>query len=869
LLNTPPFLAVFALAWRGIRTRRSRTLLTLLGIVLGVAVVLAIQVTNESTLASLRQVFDRAAGQANLLVLPAGGRSGETLDEGVLEQLSAERLVLAAAPSLQVFTVPSNQASSYRLDLTIDGVAAGSLLQVLGIDPEVDPQVRVYVLAKGRLPAAGRYEAAVPQRYAAEYQLEVGSRLEILTEQGPARLAITGILADEGVGLLNQGSLVVMPLDTAQDLFLRRGELDEVALLVEAGTAGDPRALQRLKESLEARLGREALVEYPAARGTLVPQMLATYQQGLAFFSVIAIFVGGFLIYNTFTMTVVERTRETGMLRTLGMSRGQVLRMVLAEAALLAAAGSALGVGAGLFLARGLIYLLGGVVSSDAGVLAVPAAGLAQALLVGLAVTFSAALLPAVQAARISPLEALRVRGRSTRPISSLVPLAGASMIAVGWIALYYVVWPEWILFYVGTFSVLLILLGATLTVPLAVRVLEGLTRPIAKAVYAGEGALGSANVQRAVGRTTLTVASLMVALTMVIGIGSLAYTFEEDITTWIDTALGGDLYVRSPLTMREGVGAQLAGVAGVEVVSPARYIDVRAAASYRQVLGGADSRLVFNAIEPGTFRQVGDVQFVAGQGEAEEIWRRFSQGGAVFITSQVAERYGVGQGDFLVLQTRRGEQPFYVAAEMVDFTGEGQVVIGTYADLRRWYSERGADRFTIKIAAGYTVEQVEENIAGRVRGVSTISTEVFKNSIRGLMRQSFRLFDVLNLIGVVIGVLGVINTLTMNVIERRREIGGLRSLGMTQAQVLRMVLAESLSMGLVGGIYGLVFGWLIAQVMILGVNVLSGYDLVYRFTGWPFAVGALIALVVSQAAALAPARRAARVNIIEAIKFE
>jgi putative ABC transport system permease protein len=602
-----------------------------------------------------------------------------------------------------------------------------------------------------------------------------------------------------------------------------------------------------------------------------VPQMLSAYQQGLAFFSIIAIFVGAFLIYNTFSMTVVERTREIGMLRALGMDRLQVVRLVMAEAALLALVGSALGVLAGVLLARGLTTLMRAVVSSEGGPGGLPAVGVAQALLVGGLVTFTAALLPALQAARISPLEALQVRGRSGRPVRREVWLAGLGMIAAGYAALYLVVWPEAFLFWVGTSSVLLILLGATLTVPIVVTLLEGLTRRLAGLLYGNEGFLGSANVRRAVGRTTLTVASLMVALTMVIGIGSLAFTFEQDITGWIDTALGGDLYVRAPRPMREGLGAQLAAVPGVLAVSPARYFTVRTAAGYRELLDGADNSLVFNAIEPDSFRLIGEVQFTAGQGSPEDSWEKFAQGGAIFIGGQVASRYNLAQGDFLVLQTRRGEQAFLVAAEIVDFTGDGQVILGSYGDMRRWFSERGADRFTIKVAPGYSIEQVEREIQTRFqqRSLNTISTEVFKSNIRALMRQSFRLFDVLNLIAVVIGALGVVNTLTMNVIERRREIGGLRSLGMSRRQILRMVLSESLSLGLIGGAYGLLFGFLIAHVLILGVNMLTGYDLSYRFTAWPFLIGILIALLVSQAAALYPARRAAGLNIIEAIKHE
>jgi putative ABC transport system permease protein len=872
MLKTHPFLVTFGLALRNIKARRWRTLLTLMGIVLGVAVVLAIQITNRSTLDSIRQIFDRAAGRANLLVIPTNSRGVNALDERVLDRLVNEDGVEAAAPSLQVYTVLASEAGSFELNFNITGIAPGSMLAVFGIDPAVDAQVRVYDVVEGRLPEAGGYEVAIPEKYVVDKGYKLGDDLVIVSHEGLARLRIVGILGDDGAGLINDGAVAFTALEVVQDLFSRGRELDEIGLRIDPRISDDPRALNQLRESLSRRVGEEGRVIFPAARGELVPQMLATYQQGLAFFSLIAVFVGAFLIYNTFSMTVVERTREIGMLRAIGMSRFQVIRMVFAEAGLLAVAGCGLGLLAGALLARGLMQMMGAVVSADQNILSIPWQGLAQALLVGVGVTFGAAMLPALKASRISPLEALGVRGRTSDRVRPSVWITGLVLIIVGWIVLYFIEWRAEVLFTIGTTAILSILLGATLTVPLVVAVLEGFTRHLARWLYKNEGAIGSSNVRRAVGRTALTVASLMVALTMVIGIGSLAYSFEQDITNWIDTALGGDLYVRSPVLMRESFGNQLAAVPGVASVTPARYFEVRISPSYFSEGYQGDDILVFNAIEPDTYRLMGDVQFASGQGDPEMNWQRLSQGGSLFISTVVSDRFGISQGDEIRLMTRRGEQTFSVAAEIADFTGQGLVVVGTYSDMHRWFADRGVDRFTINIAPGYSVEEVSYQIESRYkdrRHISTQTMETFKEKIRVLMRQSFRLFDVLTMIGVIIGALGVINTLTMNVIERQREIGGLRSLGMTRKQILRMVLAESLALGIIGGIYGLGFGYLIAQILILGMNLVSGYDLVYRFTIWPFVIGVLIALLVSQIAALSPARAAAAVNIVEAIKHE
>jgi putative ABC transport system permease protein len=872
LLTTLPAFSPFFLAFRNMRTRLWRTALTVAGIVLGVAVVLAIQITNESTLESLRRVFDQAAGQANLLVVtPAEAPPGQTLDETVRYRLPADAGIEVVAPSVHVQTVLAREAAINEVNFSIGGASSGTALHLYGIDPALDPQVRIYALAAGRLPTVGRYEVAIPQKYADEKALHLDDDLVILATTGVERLRIVGLLAEDGAALLHDGAVAFAPLEVVQDLFARRGTLDELALRVTPRLADDPQALEALRQALNARLGAAGAVIYPAARGQLVSQMLATYQLGLGFFSLISLFVGAFLIYNTFSMTVVERTREIGMLRAIGMNRFQVIRMVLAEALIVALLGSALGLVGGIALARGLMRLMGAVVTTAPNLLSVPLAGLAYSLAVGVGVTLAAALLPAVQAARISPLEALRARGRSGQGVRRSVWLSGLLLIFVGWAAIYRIPWRQALIFSVGSTAILGILFGATLTVPLVVRLLERITRPMATLLYRNAGAIGSSNVHRSVGRTTLTVAALMIALTMVIGVGSLAYSFEKDITAWIDTALGGDLYIHAPQVMRETFGRQLLTVPGVAVVTPARVISVRLAPASLPEAAASDT-LVYYAIDPLTYRQVNGIEFATGQGDPAAAWQRLEQGKALFVSTTVADQYNVHQGDALVLYTHRGAQAFTVAAEVVDFAGQGLIVTGTYEDLHRWFGEQGVDRFTVKVQPGYQVADVAAEIEARYqerRNVSTGTTEVFKRKIRNLMNQAFRLFDVLSLIAVIIGGLGVVNTLTMNVLERQREIGGLRSLGMMRGQVLHMVLAEALALGLIGGLYGLGFGYGMAQVLVRGMNLMNGYELSYVFSAQPFVAGALIALFVSQGAALYPARSAARVNIVEAIKHE
>lgn len=860
------------LAIRNMRVRWMRTGLTGLGIVLGVAVILAIAVTNDSTLESIRSVFDEASGKSSLLV-QSSSADGGGFDESIAARVRSVEGVVAAAPSLQVTTLLARDAKAWTIAFGIGGQSAGNSLLVVGVDAELDADVRQYDFVAGRWLEGEAYEALITEKYAEEKNLTVGDDLVILTPGKPERLRIVGLIGKSGAGLLNDGVVAFAPLQPVQDMFGRGTNIGALDVVVKPELANSTTDLEALKETLAERLGKNYEVAYPASRGQLVTQMLSTYQQGLSFFSVVALFVGAFLIYNAFSMTVLERTRELGLLRALGMTRAQILSLVISEAVVLGLLGSIVGVGFGLVLARGLIWMLGAVVATSVNELSLPVSGLIQSLLVGGLVTLGSALMPALQAARVSPLEALRVKGAAGagqgRPV---LWFAGVCLLFIAWAFLYWVPWRPEIGFNVGQAAILILLFGATLMVPMVVGLFERIVRPMALAVFGNEGMLGSGNVRRSPARTSLTVASLMVGLAMVIGNSSLSTAFIHDITAWVETALGGDLFVRAPLPMREQFERQLAAVPGVAGITKIRYFSVKVAPSALPADAPDENTIIFASIDPATYRAVGEFEFAANQGDPEVNWERFRQGDALFISTVVADRYHVQQGDTLRLVTRRGEHDFYIAAVAVDFTGQGFIVTGVWDDMRRWFSKSGVDRFTLSIAEGYTTDQVRQAIEDKYkvsRNISVETTEEFKNKVLTLSQQSFRLFDVLGLIGLVVAALGVINTLMMNVLERQREIGGLRSLGLTRWQTTKMVLAEAATLGAIGGAFGLGFGYILSQIFVLALNTLAGYDLQYIFALNIFIAGVFIAFGVSQGAALYPAWKAAGVNIVEAIKHE
>jgi putative ABC transport system permease protein len=854
------------LAFRSLWTRPSRTLLTLFAIVLGVAVILAISVTNLSTLDAITTLFSEASGKAHLVITSqdAGERG---FPEIALRRIVTVPDVETAIPSVQAQTVLVTDESS-PMEISFFGAVAGGLT-IYGIDPVLDAEAREYKLVEGEFLSADldAYDIVLVKDYADEEEIEVGDDIQIVTPEGVETLHVVGLISKEGAGQLNNGAFGVVPLEAAQEMFGLVGDLNQIDV-VARGDASSGARLDELKLLLQARLGDEYVVTYPAARGKRVTQMLDGYQMGFSFFGVVALFVGAFLIFNAFSMTVVERTREIGMLRTIGMTRGQVMQQILAEAGILGFVGSALGVGVGLVLSRGLIRMMEMMLAQEVREVHVPLNGLLTSVVVGLCMTLVATAVPAWQAGRIAPLEALRIRGNPReRWIIRRGWIPGLAILGLSYMVLYHIPLPPAVEDQLGHFVALGVLLGGALLIPASFGVWERVARPVIRRVYGAEGQLGSRNSRRSQTRTTLTVAALMVGVAMILSIRAVTDAFEVDIRDWLDHYIGGDLYVHSSDTMRRDLGQRLEAVTGVAAATPIRYFDVELLRPDGEV-----EQLSFMAVDPASYRRVTSFVFAADQGDPNRLLERLAAGDVVFISSVVSEKHGLEQGETVRLKTRRGEQDFVIAGVVVDFYNQGLVVQGSWRDMYRYFRLDDVSAFLLKVEPDHSVGQVRDLIDrqyGSRRNLSIESNEALSGRALNLLSQTESLFDVLALIAMVVGALGVVNTLTMNVLERTQEVGMLRSLGMTRRQVAKMILAEAIIMGLVGGAFGLVVGLLMSRIVLGAINSMTGYELGYVLPVQGVVVSSAIALIVSQLAALWPARRAASINIIEAIQFE
>jgi ABC-type antimicrobial peptide transport system permease subunit len=940
-----------ALALRNLWSRKLRTLVTGFGIVLGVATVLAFGITNATVANSLNDFFSQTAGDADLTV--ASSDRGQTFRERTLRQA-------ADFPGVTLVVGSLWKGGTARLpDKDKD-------ITLVGIDPEADPRVRSYRLAEGRMidNADRTYTMVMVTTFAEDNGIRLGDDVEIDLGKGRVeRFEVVGLLKNEGTARLNNGSIGFVRLDVAQDLFDEQGRLSQVDLVVSPEIAADGAALDRFKEALATALGDNYTVSYPAAVGQAITDSMAGLQTGLGIFSTVALFVGAMLIYNTFTMTIAERTAEIGMLRAIGATRRQILRLVLAEAVLMGLLGSIVGLGLGIFLAIPLVQMFAqgfGGIPLDR--FSVPPSSVIQAVLVGMVVTLLAALIPAWQAGRISPVEAMRIRAGGRRgffarngwkiglallafslrgvivnalsaPILWLLPslrngdlaafraalsaillivglftmaprfwstvlrLVGRRMGLVerftrwtrnryfdflaegGWViglvlvmqGLAYLT-PVWDYLPEASFFVVMFT-GGTLVVPVTIQLLERMARNVLSLLYGPPGGLGSRNLNRARGRTGLTVGVLMVGVTMIIAIGSLQAAFDGALKDWVNSTIGGDLTVTAERGQRLEFANQLMTVPGVEVATPLSTDGVQmTGVTNSDGFVSKEDSIAFEAVDLPGYRQVAGFQFVQDAEQEDEILARLAQGDAVLVSSVLGDQYHLRRGDTIRLRTRRGERDFEVVGIISNFMWGGKSIVGIWSDWERYLGGNQAWLFLVKLSPGADAEATRQAIKTRLARSGDLEIESavkFREDISRDARMFIEIFSVVVYIAVLVAGLGIVNTMTMNILERVREIGMLRSIGMTRGQIGRMVLAEAAAMGVIGGVFGLGIGWLISEDMVMGMRTGSGWRFEYIFPTVAFVSAAVTALVLSQLAALYPVWRAGKVRIVEAIQHE
>ncbi len=835
-------------ARRSLAARPLRTLLTILGVALGVGVLLTALTTNAGIDGAVDRTVAGLIGRADLRV---EGFTEAGLSPSSLGTIAATPGVAVATPILERRTYPVPDPA---IPL---GDALPAPVTVLGVDPTTYPRVHDLALVAGApLDAAVGPGALITGRLARETGSAVGDTITLNGADGPRAEPIVGILAGDGPIASTDGRTVVIGLGEAETLF-GTGAVSRVDLILAPDATADA-----VGQALQARLTQEPYVlSGPADLARGIRASTADFQATTALIAALALFAGAFLIFNTLSMTVAERAREVGLLRAAGATRRQVNGLVLVQAVILGLAGSLVGVVVGLGLAAVVAWYVraAGIVPIDG---PSPTAGaVLVAVAVGTLVTLAAAVEPAVRAGRISPVDALRpagsgpaVRARLRWLLVVFVVLAAAGLVlrpgtstgagAVRWLAVYGV------------------LLVATLLTPFLLGPLGRIAAYPFGLVAPAASRLARGALVRDRGRTTLTVGALTVGLAMIVALGGLAQDARRAATAWVAGVVPGDLVATSirPVALDEPVADALAGSPGVARVSPIGAFEV----AFR------GTRLPAAAVTGGDL--LADGRLTLTEGDRTAALNALDEGGSAIVPAGLAAGLGLRVGDemsFPLGGDRTAALRVVGIAERTLPVRNGEAILVGWGDATEAFGVTGADLFAIRMAPSATdADRVALASTARGYALEPSSLERIAGAVDDALGRMFGLFDALAIVAVIVAGLGIVNTLTMNVAERVREIGVLRAAGMTRRQVWRMVVVEAGVIGVVGSILGCVTGLVAGQVMI-GLAGGGALRLPFEPDWRTVAVVAVFGVAVAMLAAVWPARVASRMSIVRAVQAE
>jgi putative ABC transport system permease protein len=790
-----------------------------MGVACGVAAVVGMTMSAQTALKSFSKAIEFLRGKAtHSIQRPAG-----PMEEGLLLKLGRD-------PAVEWFSPVIDR----RLRL-----GNGELVRLLGIDPFLDRTIRPEILKVEFLERKANDpenllsflidEKAIFVDNDLKAELGITSDKIIETAKGP--LHIKGSFPNP-----SGEPLVIMDIGHVQKLYQLQGYVDRVDLILSDESA------------FSSRWGKGFLIQSARQRSETLSAMLQAFRLNLEALSLLALFVGVFLIYNTAMFTVVSRRRDTGILRSLGANRMEILTAFLSEILILGIIGGALGGLIGYFLTRFLTGLIGSSISNLYFFLRPePVTWSSWILITGVLLGCSASLfggaIPLFELIRTDPIKALsgRVASRESARKAQRAALAGLFVLLI---SLVLFLLPETHI-YVGFAGVFGFVLGVSLLTGVALVVLHPVVRKILGTLGRLPGKVAAGNIRQNLGRTGVAIAAFMISLSMSIGLGAMIGSFRQSLIWWMDTQIRGDLYIGKIVEAEvpEDFYEEIRKMEGLGGVHPYRNVQTL----YH------NTSINISAVDASVLEKYARFGWLTG---GNENWEMVKQGG-VILSESFSRRFGVKSGETITLEGIQGPTEFKVGAIFYDYTTEHGLVMMDRPIFLKTFGDRTLNNIGIFIdpdnpRRAELLQEVRKR--AEARGLPVLTGAQLHENILNVFDTTFAITRSMRAIAIVVAFFGIAGALLTLFIERSREFGIYRALGFSTGQVAKMTLMEGLGMGLVSFLFSMAVGTTLAILLIKVINIRSfNWTIFYYPALQPYLLTGVTAILASIGAAAFP----------------
>ena len=849
--------ALWNIRWRYLLRHPWQSVLMVLGITLGVAVAVAVDLANASATRAFDYSTDAVAGRATHQLI--GGPQG--LDEALYVDLRRQGLATGGIPAAPIVT-----------DYVYSPQLGDRPFQLLGMDPFAEAPFRNYLWGDGEASIGGLTDlltqpgaVLLSSDTAAYYDLAPGDRLSLEVGGYPRDAFVAGLLTTaDDLSRRSLGGLILADISTAQELTGRLGRLDRIDLIL-------PEDEGAVAEEFHDLLPAGAQIVQVDARTGTIEEMTAAFRLNLLALSLLALVVGLFLIYNTMTFSVVQRRPLFGTLRSLGVTRREVFALVVSEALIVGALGAALGLGLGIVLGRGAVQAVTQTISDLYFVVTVqeieiPASSLVKGALLGILATVLVAMPPAWEAASVPARVALSrsgLEGKARRAVARVA--AGSLVLAVAGLGLLAIPTRSLTVSFAGTLAI--VVAFAALTPLVTMLLMRIATWPLGR-VWGALGRMAPRNVVTSISRTAVAVAALMVAVSVTIGVSLMIGSFRSTVVTWLDQVLQGDVYVSAPSRTSTQATTPLdpAVLPLVESWPGVERVDLLRTTTVESPEGPVS---IFGVYNP----NFGDRPFLSSDLSPEEIWAAMREG-AVVVSEPYANLAGLPRrGGTVTLYTAAGPREFPVAGIYYDYVTSGGTISMSLDTYRRLWNDEALTALALRLAPGADADAVARELGDALAPVQRLfvrPNQALRDEALVIFDRTFAITGALQLLATVVAFIGVLSALLSLLLEKQREVGILRAVGLTARQLWGLVMLETGLMGAVAGLLAMPTGFVLSLILIYIINRRSfGWTLQMQVEPAPFLTALAVAMAAALLAGLYPARRMGKMLTAEALRYE
>jgi putative ABC transport system permease protein len=846
---------LFNVGWRYLLGHVWQSALMVIGITMGVAVVIGIDMANESANRAFDLSTEAITGRATHYV-SAGS-------QGIPEQVYVDlRLSGISIPSAPLIT---DYITSPQL---------GDLpLQVLGIDPFAEAPFRNFLSADEGITMPGLSafftqpgSVFISGDLAERYNIDLDAALQIAYAGRIATGKVAGILQPrEALTRRSLSGTMIMDIASAQELFGRTGIIDRIDLILPDGS-------NELLNAIQEQLPPGVLVQAVSIRNGTVQEMTAAFRVNLTALSLLAMVVALFLIYNTMTFSVIQRRPLFGTLRCLGVTRQEIFLMVIGEALGIGALGAILGTLLGILMGRGTVSLVTQTINDLFFVttvrdIPIPVISLVKGNLLGIVATAVTAAFPAWEAASVPPRSALSRSGLESKAHETVrwVGAAGVAVILVG-AGILWIPTNDLVVSFIGTFACVI---GLAMLTPIITIWLMRAASRVTSLIWGTLGRMAPREVVNAISRTSIAVAALMVAVAVTIGVSLMVNSFRSTVVTWMNQILHGDIYISAPgSTVSQPtypIDPQV--IAILESWESVQRVDLLQSAVVDSPEGPI--QISANNNPNDGLEQI----YLAAEYPPEKIWEAV-QGGAVLVSEPLANRLGLPErGAELSLYTQKGLKTFPVAGIYYDYASTQGNAILSLEVYRQYWDDDQIAAVAMILEPGQDLEAVSRGLETALSGVQRVlvrPNQALRAETLEIFDRTFAITAALQLMTTFVAFVGVLSAMMSLQLDKKRQLGILRAIGLTARQLWGLVVLETGLMGSVAGLFAMPTGYILAVILIYIINRRSfGWTLQMQLDPTPFIQAFVIAVAASLLAGLYPAHRIMNQKTAEAIRFE